>query len=408
MGSCVGWATAYAAFAISATMNSENVSGTNAPEFARSPLYIYNQIKINGCVPGGAHIDDALQLVKTTGACKFTDFSPNDCFTLPGEREHTLAREFRIKEYYRIFDLNEFPENKVAATINSLKAKRPVVVGMAITDSFDNLPPGGHWEPHDDESVTGGHALCVIGFDNNTQRFEIINSWGTEWGNDGFFTISYSDYGRHCKYGYQFSTETRQTTQTSLSGVFRFKKYQGFNAASNQYEFADIKPTLTESNNYTFTSGMVRKDDFFRIVASDIKKDNFVYIFSIKPNNDSEILFPLNLSADGATIKDIPIVPSDRVSIEIPLDEKKGITTDQAGDDFLCILYSRQQIEDIRTVVDNVTNSSGEFYDRLRNALGNRLIPAHNIKYQKDFMQVSATSPVGYIAPIILKVHVLE
>ena len=33
--------------------------------------------------------------------------------------------------------------------------------------------------------------LCV-GYDDKTQRFLVMNSWGTDWGQKGFFTIPYS------------------------------------------------------------------------------------------------------------------------------------------------------------------------------------------------------------------------
>jgi C1A family cysteine protease len=42
----------------------------------------------------------------------------------------------------------------------------------------------------------GPHAICIIGYDNNRYggAFEIVNSWGSEWGNDGYLWIKYSDF----------------------------------------------------------------------------------------------------------------------------------------------------------------------------------------------------------------------
>lgn len=36
-----------------------------------------------------------------------------------------------------------------------------------------------------------GHALCLIGYDDNIQAFKFINSWGTDWGINGYGWISY-------------------------------------------------------------------------------------------------------------------------------------------------------------------------------------------------------------------------
>jgi hypothetical protein len=38
--------------------------------------------------------------------------------------------------------------------------------------------------------------MCVVGYDDNKYggAFEIQNSWGTRWGNDGYIWISYRDF----------------------------------------------------------------------------------------------------------------------------------------------------------------------------------------------------------------------
>lgn len=43
------------------------------------------------------------------------------------------------------------------------------------------------------EKVVGGHAVLVIGYNDATQRFIVRNSWGTNWGMKGYFTMPY-DY----------------------------------------------------------------------------------------------------------------------------------------------------------------------------------------------------------------------
>ena len=42
------------------------------------------------------------------------------------------------------------------------------------------------------EQVLGGHAVLAVGYDDATQRFIVMNSWGTGWGMQGFFTIPYA------------------------------------------------------------------------------------------------------------------------------------------------------------------------------------------------------------------------
>jgi C1A family cysteine protease len=47
--------------------------------------------------------------------------------------------------------------------------------------------------PGPNEQVLGGHAVICCGYDDVAKRFRVANSWGTGWGQKGFFTIPY-DY----------------------------------------------------------------------------------------------------------------------------------------------------------------------------------------------------------------------
>jgi aminopeptidase C len=59
-----------------------------------------------------------------------------------------------------------------------------------------------YWHPHLGETTpAGGHALVVIGYDDNKQAFQLMNSWGKEWGQDGFIWLKYKEFVRFAKYG---------------------------------------------------------------------------------------------------------------------------------------------------------------------------------------------------------------
>lgn len=410
MGSCVGWATGYGALTISLAIRDSITGKELITTVAGSPLYIYNQIQTHGCDPGGSRFNDALTLLKTKGDCKKTDFNPADCSIKPTATENAKASSLKIKEYYNIFGVSDNPDAKVAATVNSLNAKKPVVAGFNLTPSFDNVGATGEWNPQPNENINGGHAVCIIGYDNIQKRFEVLNSYGTNWGNKGFFTISYADFGKYCKYGYQIVLEKNvdnSGNKNALSGVFNFKKMKNYNSDSDKYEYTDVKPLLN-NNYYTLPDGSVKTTDFYRIVASGMQKDNYVYIFSIKPDHTSEIIFPLSLSQGGSDVNDIPIVPASNVNVEIPVDENKGLSTDQTGTDYLCILYSREKIDDIKTVVSAVNTGTGDFTARLQQALGSRLIPFDKISYNSNLMGLTAQAGTGTVAPIILKVNVTQ
>jgi C1A family cysteine protease len=72
----------------------------------------------------------------------------------------------------------------------------PFVFGFAVYESFESdevartgvvpMP-----DPNVEEQV-GGHAVMAVGYDDSQQRFLIRNSWGADWGMDGYFTMPYA------------------------------------------------------------------------------------------------------------------------------------------------------------------------------------------------------------------------
>jgi C1A family cysteine protease len=46
--------------------------------------------------------------------------------------------------------------------------------------------------PGSKEKTVGGHAVMAVGYDDATREFLVRNSWGTDWGLEGYFKIPYA------------------------------------------------------------------------------------------------------------------------------------------------------------------------------------------------------------------------
>jgi C1A family cysteine protease len=46
--------------------------------------------------------------------------------------------------------------------------------------------------PQRGEQILGGHAVMACGFDDTTSRLLVRNSWGSSWGQDGYFMMPYA------------------------------------------------------------------------------------------------------------------------------------------------------------------------------------------------------------------------
>jgi C1A family cysteine protease len=76
----------------------------------------------------------------------------------------------------------------------ALVSNYPIVVGLQVYESFDSLEASKNGivpMPKRNEQLLGGHAVIIWGYNDNQRRFICSNSWSTQWGNNGYFTIPY-------------------------------------------------------------------------------------------------------------------------------------------------------------------------------------------------------------------------
>jgi C1A family cysteine protease len=77
-----------------------------------------------------------------------------------------------------------------------LAAGSPIVLGFSVYTAFEGslvAKTGVLNMPQKGEKLLGGHAVLCVGYVDKDKRFIVRNSWGTDWGQDGYFTIPY-DY----------------------------------------------------------------------------------------------------------------------------------------------------------------------------------------------------------------------
>lgn len=408
MSSCVGWAIGYAAHTISLAVRDSITDKTVITQMAKSALYIYNQVKVGDC-DDGSRITAAMSLLKNRGVCGFSEFNPTSCGILPADMHHRLASAGKIGEYFTLFQVNATRDQKIIATINSLNANKPVVVGMMLTPSFERIGSTGMWSPLATESYTGGHAMCVVGYDTINRRFEILNSWGPSFGDNGFVYVSFDDYARHCRYGFQMMLKTTSDSSpvlaAALQGGFYLNRLTGFDN-NGGYMFEKLTGHWN-GRYYEIAPGNILIGDYFKIMAVDLQANSYLYIFSIKPNGHSELLFPTTNSGSWGAVRDAPVIISKNNYVEIPADPSRAIVADIAGVDHLVCLFSKQRLDNIDELMWQVEQRSGDVYDRLKSVLGRRMLPASDISYMNNQIYFSSrTHATGDVVPVVLKVSV--
>ena len=188
--SCVGWAVAYGLKTYQEAV--ERGRSATGPAEMFSPAFIYNRL-VRGNCSSGTHIRDALQIVVNEGVAPLSVFPyyPNSCSRLPDRRASEVARNYRVSSYTTV--------NSIDAVKAQLANGFPIVIGMDVGRGFEAHGSGVfQGEPY----PTYGHAMLVVGYDDGMQALRLFNSWGREWGEDGYGWISYRAFQNQVREAY--------------------------------------------------------------------------------------------------------------------------------------------------------------------------------------------------------------
>lgn len=176
------------------------------PPLAPSRLFIYyNERVIENSVPSdaGAALRDGMKSVARQGACDEADWPYDDtpadasgnfpagcrAVTCPSAALYTAALEDRAVAYKRVLQLAE----QMKACLSD---GYPFVAGFTVFSGFESEETASTGVADMPnlllERPVGGHAVLVVGYDDATSRFLCRNSWGPQWGMEGYFTIPYA------------------------------------------------------------------------------------------------------------------------------------------------------------------------------------------------------------------------
>jgi C1A family cysteine protease len=163
------------------------------PFHALSRLFIYyNARKVEGDPEqdNGASVRDAVAGTLNFGvpAEVIWPYDISKFAQQPSPALYDQAAKWKIRVYTRLNSLEDM--------LVCLASRHPFVFGFTVYDSFesDQVASTGIVNlPGPNESVLGGHAVCAVGYDMEAKRFLVRNSWGTDWGMAGHFTMPF-DY----------------------------------------------------------------------------------------------------------------------------------------------------------------------------------------------------------------------
>jgi C1A family cysteine protease len=186
LGSCT-------AHAIAASLQFDQKKQGLTDVFLPSRLFIYYfERLIEGTVAtdSGAMIRDGIKVVVKQGA-PHEALWPYDIarFTLaPPKGARRDAVRHTALTYQRLT-----PD--LAHLKSCLATGYPFVFGFSVYESFESqavAQTGIASLPVPGEKMLGGHAVLAVGYDDASGTFLVRNSWGSGWGQQGYFTLPYA------------------------------------------------------------------------------------------------------------------------------------------------------------------------------------------------------------------------
>ncbi|MFT6183185.1 MAG: hypothetical protein ACJAU0_000318 [Flavobacteriales bacterium] len=351
-GSCVAWASSYAA----RTILEARKMGVNPNSVAFSPSYLYNQIALTNCQ--GSYLPDAMKAMAENGNMSFIQFEYDEqsCSNKPDAQEKRAGRKFAIHGFNRLSRGDNAKEIDMLAIKQHLAQGAPVVVGMIVGGTFMNEMRGSEaWSPSKsdyDASGFGGHAMCVIGYDDYKEggSFQIMNSWGEDWGKQGVAWVRYKDFNFFVReaYGIDPMGNADAPEGTVLNAQIALKLNEG----------AYI-PFKGGSPGMFSTSSPVRQGDLFKVeITNDIPC--YIYVFGEDTDGTSYVLFPYTEKhSPYCGITGTRLFPKDY-----------SMETDDIGNrDHIAIVMSSEPI-DYNDFNNRISKANGAFGNKFQQVVG--------------------------------------
>ncbi len=199
-GSCTGWAVTYYAYGYIEAVDHgwmEAKSGNTSQLL--SPAWTYN--KVNGGVDGGSWEGDNIMILKDWGTSTMAELPYDDS----DWTDWGSPRAFREAPMHRVhegFQIHYDGESTVETVKTLVYGGTPVTFGLNANGYNKGFKDGNYiisaeeynsdWWPN--------HANTFVGFDDSVTddgevgAFRVVNSWGSAWGEDGYYWLTYDAF----------------------------------------------------------------------------------------------------------------------------------------------------------------------------------------------------------------------
>lgn len=270
-----------------------------------------------------------------------------------------------------------------------------MIVGFGVTPEYRELNGAKNWLP-DGPANQLGHAMVVIGYNDYDQTFELMNSFGINWGNNGFIKIGYQAFSKYARHAYILNVVTsKKSTELSLEEVVAMRLNLSVQTSQQndrtRFKAIPVKAKaqdgtyLLESPNAERGSGLVR----FKV---DLQAGRHLYLINLDPTNHSQLLFHLEDLPKDTTV----VFPG-----------RGGLRLSRSGTEQIAAILTYRPIHDIDQLVQALVKEDGDIKIRIERIFKPYIVPKEKVIYQKDGMQLESRVKYsdGIAVPLFIKIQ---
>ena len=140
------------------------------------PKKAFNYVKDNGIIP-----ENCFPYTHTNNVCGNECSNPSDIFKITN------------------YEPSLWGTNPTVADLKTALQQGPLTVTFKVYSGFNSYN-GGIYN-YQSGNYSGNHAVLLVGYNDNQQYFKVKNSWGANWGENGYFRIAYDDVTDDPKFG---------------------------------------------------------------------------------------------------------------------------------------------------------------------------------------------------------------
>ncbi|MBI5471205.1 MAG: C1 family peptidase [Ignavibacteriae bacterium] len=340
------WATTYSALTCMTAVLAGVTGRAAIDSLSFSPAFTYlcSRPESDGECQTPISIEDAFDVIQQRGSLSLREFQ-YECRGRITENDSMRALDRKITGYRKLFE--DGTTEKSEPVRKSVASGKAVVVGLYVAASIDDAKE--LWMPAQEEytMLTMAQAMTVVAYDDSKYggSFELMNSWGTGWGNEGFLWITYADFNHFCASAFEMllDKEVSKTNTVSLRLI----------QDSNE----PIK--MANMGGFFRTGEAFPSGTRFRVDLT-VEKQCFLFAFA----TDSTSMIPQQLFPRRNAAGSMLAESDTKISIPGPTALSFSRLDSVTGMDYYCILVSNSPIDGDK-LLETFRSATGGFHARL-------------------------------------------